>query len=63
MMGLAQNTPTTLTNPNPAATRIMGHPNVPDMNRMGIFPILRKQKNTARVPTYDCGDNSLTDNK
>mmetsp|Transcript_13459 Transcript_13459/g.17003 ORF Transcript_13459/g.17003 Transcript_13459/m.17003 type:complete len:98 (+) Transcript_13459:291-584(+) len=63
IIGLAQNTPTTETKPNPNARGIMFHPNAPLAKRIGILPALRQQKNAALVPIYCVGDNFLTPSK
>mmetsp|Transcript_24952 Transcript_24952/g.39184 ORF Transcript_24952/g.39184 Transcript_24952/m.39184 type:complete len:120 (+) Transcript_24952:139-498(+) len=63
MIGLAKNTPSTLTNPNPKASGIIGSPRLPPITRIGNFPTFKKQKNMARVPTYDCGVSSAIDKR
>mmetsp|Transcript_31440 Transcript_31440/g.47007 ORF Transcript_31440/g.47007 Transcript_31440/m.47007 type:complete len:200 (+) Transcript_31440:127-726(+) len=63
MIGLAKKTPSTLTAPKPKASGIIGSPRLPPITLIGNFPTFKKQKNIARVPTYDCGVNSAIDKR
>jgi hypothetical protein len=60
MIGFAPKTPRTLKIPKKAANGIIGQPNVPAKNLMGIFPTFKKQKNIALVPMYADGDSLTT---